>query len=189
MGLATAEPTVGPLTTEPPGFQPARRDESGMLENCDQRKVNGSVRQPHPPPPARKQAGQGLRRHRGYIGAGTGLALGGMLGYVALVDPHRPASIYPPCPFKWLTGWNCPFCGGLRMTHDVLDGDLMAAIQDNVFVLVGIPMLAAWMLARRARGKSMLSRPALLTVLVATIAWTVLRNLPAFPLIPTVLGG
>jgi hypothetical protein len=45
------------------------------------------------------------------------------------------------------------------------------------------------MLVRRARGKGLPPRAALLTVVVATIAWTVLRNLPAFPLFPTVLGG
>ncbi|WP_406817510.1 DUF2752 domain-containing protein [Mycobacterium sp. M23085] len=117
------------------------------------------------------------------------MALGGALGYVALVDPHSPSSIYPPCPFKWLTGWNCPFCGGLRMTHDLLHGDLMAGIHDNVYVLVGIPLLAAWVLARRSRCKALPPRAALLTVVAATIAWTVLRNLPAFPLSPTVLGG
>ena len=31
--------------------------------------------------------------------------------------------------------------------------------------------------------------PAVLTIVVATVAWTVLRNLPGFPLVPTVLGG
>lgn len=139
-------------------------------------------------PPAHAGA-HGLRRQVGYVGAATGLALGGALGYVALADPHDPASVYPPCPFKWLTGWNCPFCGGLRMTYDVVHGDLAAAVHDNVFVLVAIPMLAAWLLVRRARGTSPLSRPALLTVVVATVVWTVARNLPAFPLIPTVLGG
>lgn len=132
----------------------------------------------------------GLRRHRRYLVAGTGVALGGALGYVALTDPHRPSSIYPQCPFKLLTGWNCPFCGGLRMTYDLLHGDLVAAIHDNVFLLAGIPLLVAWALVRRARGKALLPRPAWLTVIVvATIAWTVLRNLPAFPLFPTVLGG
>jgi hypothetical protein len=140
----------------------------------------------HAPGPPRPHA---LRRHRLYVTAGTGVTLGGALGYVALADPHRPSSIYPPCPFKWLTGWNCPFCGGLRMTHDLLHGDLIAGIHDNVFLLVGIPLLAAWVLVRRARGKGLPPRAALLTVVVATIAWTVLRNLPAFPLFPTVLGG
>ena len=146
--------------------------------------------QPHPPAhaPGRPHR-RGARRHRLLIAAGTGAALGGALGYVALVDPHNASSVYPACPFRWLTGWNCPFCGGLRMTHDLLHGDLVAAVHDNVFALVGIPLLAAWMLARRARGKGLPPRAASVTVVVATIAWTVLRNLPAFPLFPTVLGG
>jgi hypothetical protein len=128
-------------------------------------------------------------RHSLYISAGTGLTLGGALTYVALADPHSPASIYPACPFKWLTGWNCPFCGGLRMTHDLLHGDVVAGIHDNVFLLVGIPLLVVWLLVRRGRGKAWPPRAALLTLLVATITWTVLRNLPAFPLFPTVIGG
>ncbi len=115
--------------------------------------------------------------------------MGGALGYVALVDPHNTNSAYPLCPFKWLTGWNCPFCGGLRMAHDLLHGDLAAGINDNVFLLVGIPLLAAAILVRRRRGKSSLPMPALITLVVAAMAWTVLRNLPGFPLIPTILGG
>ena len=82
------------------------------------------------------------------------MLLAGALGYVGLVDPHNTNSVYPQCPFKWLTGWNCPFCGGLRMTHDLLHGDLVASINDNVFLLVGIPMLAGWVLMRRRRGQS-----------------------------------
>jgi hypothetical protein len=134
-------------------------------------------------------AGSGLRRHRLFVAAGTGTLLGGALGYVALVDPHSADSVYPLCPFKWLTGWNCPFCGGLRMTHDLLHGDVMASINDNIFLLAGIPMLAGWMLIRHARGRSRLPASALVTVVVAAIAWTVLRNWPGFPLIPTILRG
>lgn len=153
-----------------------------MLEDCDPRKVDRSVTQ--------SGAGShGLRRQLGYAGAGTAVVLGGALGYVGLVDPHDPASVYPPCPFKLLTGWNCPFCGGLRMTYDVVHGDLAAAVHDNVFVLVGMPMLVVWLVVRRARGAASVPRAALVTAVVATVVWTVLRNLPAFPLIPTVLGG
>lgn len=152
-----------------------------MLGDCDHRNVRRSVTHP--------ETGTRFPRHRGHVVAGTAVALGGALGYVALADPHSPASIYPPCPFRWLTGLNCPFCGGLRMTYDVLHGDLAAAVHDNAFALVAIPMLAAWVLVRRARGTSPLSTPALVTGVIATVAWTVLRNLPAFPWIPTVLGG
>lgn len=153
-----------------------------MLEDCDPGKVDRSVTQPG-------AGSHGLRRHLGYAGAGTAIVLGGALGYVGLVDPHDPASIYPPCPFKLLTGWNCPFCGGLRMTYDVVHGDLTAALHDNVFVLVGIPMLVLWLVVRRARGAASVPRAALVTAVAAAVVWTVLRNLPAFPLIPTVLGG
>jgi len=135
---------------------------------------------------------QGPHRHRGYrtyAVAGTGALLAGALGYVGMVDPHNTNSVYPLCPFKWLTGWNCPFCGGLRMTHDLLHGDLLATINDNVFLLVGIPMLAGWVLFRRRHGQPPLPVPAMVTILVAAIAWTVLRNLPGFPLVPTVLSG
>lgn len=128
-------------------------------------------------------------RHRAYLAAGTGALLAGALGYVGLVDPHNTNSVYPLCPFKWLTGWNCPFCGGLRMTHDLLHGDLMAAINDNVFALAGIPMLAVWILLRRRHGQSAVPIPAVVTITVAAIAWTVLRNLPGFPLVPTILAG
>src|SRR5690349_11756439 len=128
------------------------------------------------------------RRHRFYA-AGSGVLLAGALGYIGFVDPHNPDSAYPLCPFKLLTGWNCPACGGLRMVHDLLHGALVASINDNVFPLVGIPLLTGWVVLRRRRGKSWLPMPAVLAVVVAAAAWTVLRNLPGFPLVPTLLSG
>jgi Protein of unknown function (DUF2752) len=117
------------------------------------------------------------------------LLLAGALGYIGLVDPHRPDSVYPLCPFKLLTGWNCPLCGGLRMVHDLLHGALAASINDNIFALVGIPLLAGWIMLRRRQGRSVLPVPAAVTITILVIAWTVLRNLPDFPLVPTTLGG
>jgi hypothetical protein len=124
-----------------------------------------------------------------YTALGTGAALAGALGYIGLVDPHHANSAYPLCPFKWLTGWNCPLCGGLRMTHDLLHGDLAASINDNVFLLLGLPLLAGWVLLRRRQGRAALRIPAVVAVVVAAAAWTVLRNLPGFPLVPTIVGG
>ena len=145
---------------------------------------------PNPPAPASGHCRQhGPHRRRLYTAAGAGALLTGALGYVGLVDPHDTNSAYPLCPFKWLTGWNCPFCGGLRMTHDLLHGNLAASINDNVFLLVGIPMVAGWMLIRRRHGRGALPIPAVVTITVAAVAWTVLRNLPGFPLVPTILSG
>jgi Protein of unknown function (DUF2752) len=128
-------------------------------------------------------------RGRLYGALGTGAVLVGGLAYVGLGDPHSPDFAFPPCPFKALTGWNCPACGGLRMTHDLLHGDIAAAVMDNVFLLVGLPMLVAWLLVRRRRGQSLMPMPAVVVIAAAAITWTVVRNLPGFPLVPTLLPG
>jgi hypothetical protein len=73
------------------------------------------------------------------------------------------------------------------MTHDVLHGHLVAAINDNVLVLVGIPLLAGWVLLRRRSGESPMTLPATATVVITLLAWTIVRNLPGFPLVPTLL--
>ncbi len=124
-----------------------------------------------------------------YTTLGTGAVVAGALTYIGLVDPHRPGSLFPVCPFKLVTGWDCPGCGGLRMTHDVLHGDFAAAVMDNVFLLVGIPLLAAWVLWRRKQHRKVVTWWAGAAVIVAAVAWTVVRNLPGFPLVPTILDG
>jgi hypothetical protein len=120
---------------------------------------------------------------------GTGALLAGGLAYVGLADPHNPDFVFPGCPFKLLTGWNCPACGGLRMTHDLLHGDLAAAVVDNIFLLVGLPALLAWVLVRRRAGRPIFTTPAIGVIVVLAVTWTVARNLPGFPLVPTLLTG
>ena len=129
------------------------------------------------------------RRGKTYTALATSAVTAGALAYVGIADPHNRDSVFPPCPFKLLTGWNCPACGGLRMTHDLLHANVPAAIVDNVFLLAGIPALLAWFFWRRSTGKPAVTRSAIAVVIVAAIAWTVIRNLPGFPLEPTLYGG
>jgi Protein of unknown function (DUF2752) len=128
-------------------------------------------------------------RGRLFGAIGTGAVLVGGLVYVGIGNPHSPDFVFPPCPFKALTGLNCPGCGGLRMTHDLLHGDLAAAVVDNVFLLVGLPMLLVWTLLRWRRGQPWMTTGLLVVILAAALTWTVVRNLPGFPLVPTVLDG
>jgi hypothetical protein len=128
-------------------------------------------------------------RGRLYGALGTGALLAGGLAYVGIGDPHDPRFLFPACPFKLLTGLNCPACGGLRMTNDLLHGDLSAAVVDNVFLLVGLPALLAWVVIRWRLGKPIMPMPAVVVIIVAAVTWTVVRNLPGFPLIPTVFDG
>ena len=123
-----------------------------------------------------------------YAALGTAGMFAGALAYVGLRDPHRPGFGFPGCPFRLLTGWNCPGCGGLRMTHDLLHGDLGSAVVDNVFLLVGLPLLAGWLLLRWRSGRRPMPRSAIAVVVVAVVAWTVVRNLPGFPLVPTLIA-
>jgi hypothetical protein len=131
----------------------------------------------------------GTRPTRGHVAVGAAALATGGLAYVGLADPHRPGFLFPPCPFKALTGLECPGCGGIRMTHDVLHGDFAAAITDNVFALVGLPLLAVWLLVRWRRGQTLMPVAAMVTIGIAGLAWTVVRNLPGFPLVPTFVTG
>ena len=126
------------------------------------------------------------RRYRGLGAAALGV---GALAYVGLVDPHRAGSPFPPCPFRLLTGWYCPGCGGLRMTHDLLHADFAAAAVDNLFLLVGLPLLALWWLWRRQRGRPPVTVAAVAVIVVVTVGWTIARNMAGFPLVPTVYGS
>jgi len=120
---------------------------------------------------------------------GAGVALVGATTYIGLADPHRPGFLFPACPFKALTGLDCPACGGLRMTHDLLHGDLAAAAVDNVVLLVGLPLLALWLLVRWRRGRPLMPVAAVVAVVAVAVVWTVVRNWPGFPLVPTLLPG
>lgn len=55
--------------------------------------------------------------------------------------------IYPVCYFHQLTGLDCPGCGGLRATHQLLRGNLAAAFRLNAFVVLAAPVFA-WLCAR-----------------------------------------
>ena len=129
------------------------------------------------------------RAARLYGALGTGALLGAGLAYVGLADPHSPDFVFPACPFKLLTGWNCPACGGLRMTHDLLHGDVAAAAVDNIFLLVGLPALVAWVVVRWRTGRPIFNMTAIAVIAVLAITWTVVRNMPGFPLVPTLLDG
>jgi hypothetical protein len=142
--------------------------------------VSHCVMEPDAPAPSRTPL---------YLTLGTGALFAGALAYIGIADPHRPGFLAPLCPFKALTGWDCPACGGLRMTHDLLHGDLAAAVADNVFLLVGLPLLAIWVLLRRRQHKPVMPIPAIAVLAVAVLSWTVVRNLPGFPLVPTLLDG
>lgn len=57
-----------------------------------------------------------------------------------MVDPTQ-AWWMPKCPFKLLTGLQCPGCGCQRAVHAFLQGDIIGALRFNWFLLYAVPYL------------------------------------------------
>lgn len=120
--------------------------------------------------------------------------LGGFVGFgLALSSLYAAAGIGFGCPFKLLTGWDCPLCGGTRLGSSLLHGDLVTAFWFNPLVFVGLVVVAGlgalWTievfggprvrLPERINAVWRRVSPTrwLLTGLVLAIVYTLLRNL------------
>lgn len=69
-----------------------------------------------------------------YVGGFFGLGLGLSALYAA-------TGLGVVCPFRAVTGWDCPLCGGTRMGSALLHGDVVAAFAFNPLALVLIAVL------------------------------------------------
>ncbi|HEX6416971.1 MAG TPA: DUF2752 domain-containing protein [Acidimicrobiales bacterium] len=128
---------------------------------------------PAPPASGREQRG----RLAGLVGLAAATA------YVGAVDPGR-AGLFPPCPSRVVLGLDCPACGGLRGAHDLLRGDVVAALDHNPLLplwLAAIALaLAAWVPPLAGRRSVAWRPPRWLVVAGVAMAgvFTLLRNLP-----------
>ncbi|MCX4777981.1 DUF2752 domain-containing protein [Streptomyces sp. NBC_01264] len=109
--------------------------------------------------------------------------LGAGAAYLWGTDPHRPGQWLPRCPFNWLTGLDCPACGGTRMAYDILHGDFVAAFHDNAaLLLLGLP-LALFLYGRWVteglRGRKyhpVIGIPGRAVIVGVALTWTIVRN-------------
>jgi hypothetical protein len=125
-------------------------------------------------------------RAAGYVG-------GFFAGGLALSALYATTGVGLFCPFRALTGWDCPFCGGTRMGAALLHADVLAAFGFNPLVLVGLVILgvlgALWTVEAAGGPAVRLPRPLAdrlrrvrttqwLTVgLLVALIYTVARNL------------
>lgn len=58
-----------------------------------------------------------------------------------LVNPAQ-VSFFPKCPFRALTGCQCPGCGSTRAFYQLLHGDVVAAFKLNPLMILTLPFLA-----------------------------------------------
>jgi hypothetical protein len=85
----------------------------------------------------------------------------------------------PLCPFKAITGWQCPLCGGLRAVYELAHLRIGIALRDNVLVVVAIPLIVTlWLAWARRRVALRTPRWTLPMLVLLGVLFTVLRNLP-----------
>lgn len=113
----------------------------------------------------------------------TGIVLLGIFVYSS-VNPTQAAWI-PKCPFKMLTGLQCPGCGGQRMAHALLEGHFREAISYNYYMLLAGPYVLAfiinWLMPDgkvRTKFKVFLEDNRLVwTYIITFCIWLVVRNI------------
>ena len=92
--------------------------------------------------------------------------------------------VHDECPFRRLTGWDCPACGGTRALGNVLSGHPLGAVRDNAAaVLAGAILLLGLMPGVRnnkvgRRINTLIVDCPALGWIGLLVAWTLLRNCP-----------
>ena len=109
---------------------------------------------------------------------------------LAILFTFNPADqgLFPPCPFRALTGFHCPGCGTLRGLHQLLHGHLLEALSFNPLMMLFLPLLGYALLSNAvfsAGGRRMpgfrLPASGIWLLLGGIILFWILRNVPAYP--------
>ena len=110
--------------------------------------------------------------------------IGAVGGWILYTFPPTANRFYPQCPFRMLTGFDCPGCGTTRALHHLLHGRVEEAFRLNpmLFLLLAVFLFALPSILR-GRQPEFLMKPwfAWTAFFVLTGYWVV-RNTPLWPL-------
>ena len=94
-----------------------------------------------------------------------------------IFNPSTTA-VFPPCPFHLATGCHCPSCGSLRAIHNLLHGQMAAAMSQNPLMVLSIPILGLMFMNPRWIYKPWVPWTAMVTLII----YGLLRNVSVWPL-------
>jgi len=97
--------------------------------------------------------------------------------YLFIFEPGK-SGFFPACPFRLLTGLNCPGCGSTRGLHRLVHGDVVGAFKFNALMVVLLPFLL-YALARYTIG-AVRGRPLQRHYLPPSYIWMLLGVIVGF---------
>ncbi len=131
--------------------------------------------------------GQELRNHR-ITAAGIAIVTACAAAVLYFGDPTRSGAHFPGCPLYTLTGIYCPGCGSTRALHELLHGQVAAAMSFNVLTVLALPFvlysgLSYFVFAIRGRRLPSMHIPGryVWAIGYAIVAFGILRNIPHYP--------
>lgn len=125
------------------------------------------------------------------ITAGVWLGLAAIAVFLFFFNPASPANQWlPKCPFRLLTGMQCPGCGSTRAFYQLLHLDPVAAFKLNPLMVLTLPFIIYGLLgftrsALMGRPQRRLFIPPiyLWAWLVLLIFFWIFRNTPWYPFV------
>jgi len=107
-----------------------------------------------------------------------------IFGAIYFVFDPSEGMFFPSCPFKSLTGFDCPGCGSQRAIHEILHLNFKKAFKYNALLVLAIPYILLffifnmeWVKIRFPKTEKFLfGRNSLLMILAIVILFFIFRN-------------
>ncbi len=109
--------------------------------------------------------------------------------YLFFFEPGK-SGFFPACPFRLLTGFNCPGCGVTRALHQILHGHFYTAFTLNPLFLIAIPFLvfaflrySVIVMGGGIPRRNALPAPYIYAIFFAILSFWIFRNTPFYPFV------
>jgi hypothetical protein len=109
--------------------------------------------------------------------------------YLFIFEPGR-SGFFPICPFRFLTGFQCPGCGITRALHLILHGHILTAFMLNPLFLISIPFIlfaflrySIIVLNGGVPRQNALPAPYIYAIFFVVVSFWIFRNTPFYPFV------
>jgi hypothetical protein len=109
--------------------------------------------------------------------------------YLYIFEPGK-TGFFLLCPFRMLTGFQCPGCGSTRALHQLMHGHLLNAFTLNPLFVISLPFLLLVLVRHTAyvmRGEvppgNVLPPSVIYAIFFIALSFWIIRNTPIYPFV------